>query len=116
MTSELPGVTEARGGRANGECACLRGSHTAEWTDTEWYRSGPPFVRRTRLLPLQPLLLEFRRGQVAQRRVDPLPVIHVAQEPTELAVPIPTCHDTAFEKIGRRVLGTKLAAQIFGGA
>src|SRR5262245_38911786 len=31
------------------------------------------------LLP-EPLLLELGRGQVAQRRVDPLPFVHVVQE------------------------------------
>jgi hypothetical protein len=36
-------------------------------------------------LPPQPLLLEYHRGQVAQRRVDSLPIVHVVQEPTELA-------------------------------
>ncbi len=46
MTSELPGVAEGRGGRANGECAYLRGSHTAEWTDTGCRQSGPPLMRR----------------------------------------------------------------------
>lgn len=39
-------------------------------------------------LPPQPVLLELHRGQVAQRRVDPLPIELVVQEPTELGVSI----------------------------
>jgi hypothetical protein len=40
------------------------------------------------LLPPEPSLLEFGRGQVSQRRVDPLPVVDVIEESTELAVRI----------------------------
>ena len=37
---------------------------------------------------LEPLLLELGRGQVAQRRVNPLAIVHVVQEPAQLPVGI----------------------------
>ncbi len=54
-----------------------------------WRRSGPPNGRTplitqgramASLIP-EPLPLELGWGQVAQRRVDPHPIVHVVQEP-----------------------------------
>jgi hypothetical protein len=44
------------------------------------------------------LLLELGRGQVTQRRVDPLPVVHVVQLPPN------TTADDHFEQAGFRAL------------
>ena len=49
---------------------------------------GPWPLQDHGFLAPQPVLLELGRGQVAQRRVDPLPIVHVVQEPTQLAVRI----------------------------
>src|SRR5690242_6416669 len=35
-------------------------------------------------VPLTPLTLEFLRRQVTQRRVNPLPVVDIVEEPTQL--------------------------------
>src|SRR5512144_3104866 len=87
----------AAGGWGPVECRFLRPrSAASSWAERappnertpEAVGSGPCSWQGHGSLPPEPLLLELHRGQVAQRRMDPLPVVHGVQEPTQLAVGI----------------------------
>src|SRR5947209_2776185 len=70
--ASAPGKAGGRGGRKNvGE---QTGAPPPHWSRPP--PSCPPL--------LEPLLLELRRGQVAQRRVDALAFVHVVEEPARL--------------------------------
>jgi hypothetical protein len=68
-----------------GESVIFSRTHTAEWTNIQYLRTARDSLQGHVFLTPQPLLLEFGRCQVTQQGVDPLAVVHVIQESTELA-------------------------------